>query len=53
MRLSTHVAMMSQTPLPTAAINHKVDKCSRFSVSDTVPDKLNGKKLCDLLCVVS
>ena len=28
----------------TAAINCKVDWCSRFSVSDMAPDGLNGKK---------
>ena len=44
---------MAQKPLPTAAVNRKVDGFSRFSVSDTAPDGLNGKKLRDLLCVVS
>ena len=38
--------------LATAAVTRKVDRCSKFSVSDMVPDKLNGKKFHDLLCVV-
>ena len=49
---STCVATMAQKPLPTAAVNCKVDKCSRFSECQTpAPDRLNGKKFCELLCV--
>ena len=40
----TQVATMAQKMLATAAINCKVDRCGRFSVLDTAPDVLNGKK---------
>ena len=33
--------------LAIVAVNHMVDKCSRFSVSDTLPGRLNGKKFRD------
>ena len=48
-----HIAMMAQTLLATTVINCKEDQCSGFSVSDTAPDGLNGKKFFALLCVVS
>ena len=47
---STHVATMAQKPLAKAVINRKVNWCRRFS--DMAPQGLNGKKFCDLLCVV-
>ena len=49
---SIHVATVAQRPLATAAINRKVDWCADY-VSDTASDGLNGKKFCDLLCVLS
>ena len=44
---------MAQKALATAAVNHEVDRCSRFSASQTTPDGLNGKKFRDLLCVLA
>ena len=52
-RKYTRVATMAQKLLARAAVNRKVDRCSRLSVSDTAPDGLNGKKFRELLCVVS
>ena len=49
---STCIAMMTKKKtLAIVAVNHKVDQCSRFSVSDTVPGRLDGKKFCDC-CVL-
>ena len=47
---STGVVTMGQKPLATATVSREVEQCSRFSECQT---QLNGKKLCDLLCVVS
>ena len=50
---STQVATMAQKLLAIAAINLKVDRCSRFSVSDMALDGLKGKKFSDLLCILA